>query len=495
MPRVREYTQQIGAQGAIQGRRAAPGDSFALGPELGRAIGGVSDLLQDTAERQEVSDIQAKLAKARAEWTVHLVERAQATSPGDATFAGKFNEDFNTYLQQLEGQAQTRAGQNAFRKGAAGLAAHFVEKAGVYQAQSMGAKASQDYLVSLDARRAELLSDPTQFQALLVAAIGDLNDPAGVYAKMPVADREKLTIQTQQELAMSAVRGLIQNGAPELARRQLDGGQWDQYLDADKKAELIDKAAVGIRGKDVEARRIVAELKAAEKEKQDAVASQFVARMFNPDGNPLRVNDVLKSGLPAERQEHFLRLMETRAKEQLDKPIKTVPSVMTGAFEAIRSGKITTISQIEDLYGKKGQVSFEDMNRLRKEFTDARTDAGSKLVERRKIILDGFKPQIDKSNPLMGKLDPTGAAKFAEFQVFARDQEEKMRQAGDDPHDLYRPKSPAFIGNYVPAYYTSMQDSLATARRRITGGAKPLAEDKRRKPDESIAEWKKRTGL
>src|SRR3990167_4570933 len=238
MPKVREYTQQIGAEGAIQGRRAAPGDTFALGSEIGQAFGGVADVLQDTAERQEVSDIQAKLAKARAEWTVHLAERAQATSPGDATFAGKFNEDFGAYLQQLESHTQTRAGQNAFRKGAAELSAHFVEKAGVYQAQAMGAKAKQDYLVSLDARRNELLSDPTQFQALLAAATGDLNDPTGVYAKMPAGEREKLTIQMQQELAMSAVRGLIQNGAPELAKRQLEGGQWNQFLDADKKAEL-----------------------------------------------------------------------------------------------------------------------------------------------------------------------------------------------------------------------------------------------------------------
>ena len=259
---------------------------------------------------------------------------------------------------------------------------------------------------------------------------------------------------------------------------------------------MNDSAERGIRGKGIEARRIAAELKAVEKEKQDVIASEFVGRIFKPDGNPLRVNDVLKSSLPAERQEHYLRMIETRAKERAEKPIKTVPSVMIGAFEDIRSGRITTISQIEDLYGKKGQVSFEDMNRLRKEFTDARTEAGGKLAERRKIVLDGFKPQIDKSNPLQGKLDPTGSAKFAEFQVFARDQEEKFRQtAGKDPHDLYRPSSPDFIGNHVPAYYTSMQDSLITARRRITGDAKPLATDKQRKPGESIADWKKRTGL
>ena len=45
MPKVREYTQQIGAEGAIQGRRAAPGDTFALGSEIGQAFGGVADVL------------------------------------------------------------------------------------------------------------------------------------------------------------------------------------------------------------------------------------------------------------------------------------------------------------------------------------------------------------------------------------------------------------------------------------------------------------------
>lgn len=275
MPRIQEYTQQTDASsaGIPAGRSAQAGDTFALGPELGAAVGNVADKLQDAENRQEVADVHTRLAQARAEWTVNLDERARQTAPGDPTFAEKFREDFGKYLATMEGGLQTRAGQDAFRRGAGDLSAHFLEKAGVYQAQSIGAKAKQDYLVSLDAYRNTLLTDPTQFEGVAKSAGEALNDPNGPYARMSAADREALGIQTRKELALSMVQGVTRL-SPDLAIRQLTEGRWDSYLDADKKAALLNSAVNAhesqLRERNAETERLRKERERLDRDTQDA---------------------------------------------------------------------------------------------------------------------------------------------------------------------------------------------------------------------------------
>jgi hypothetical protein len=75
-------------------------------------------------------------------------------------------------MQSIDGGLQTKSGKQAFQRGAADLSAHFVEQAGLYQAKAMGQKAKQDYLVTLDANRSTLVSDPTQFGSVLAADVG-----------------------------------------------------------------------------------------------------------------------------------------------------------------------------------------------------------------------------------------------------------------------------------------------------------------------------------
>jgi hypothetical protein len=71
--------------------------------------------------------------------------------------------------------------------------------------------------------------------------------------------------------------------------------------------------------------------------------------------------------------------------------------------------KITDEAVLNDAYIKK-QLGFEDFTRLRKEVSDARTPEGEKLGKRRNDSITGVAAQIDKSNPLMGKIDSSGKA-------------------------------------------------------------------------------------
>ncbi len=477
MPRIREYEQQTSAGAAIDGRRAQLGDLYAGGAVLGDALLKTSDVIQDTVDRQEVSDVQAKLAQARAQWTVHLQERAQATAPGDATFAPKFNEDFGKYLQTIEGGLQTRTGQNAFRKGAAELSAHFVEKTGVYQAQQMGAKAKQDYLVSLDARRAELLNDPTQFAALLAAAVSDINDPTGIYAKMPVAEREKLEIQTRKEMALSAVQGLIQNGAPELAKRQLQGGQWDAYLDADKKADLVRSAEVGIHAKDTAAERARMLAEREKKDRQDEAMKGLLARIIDPkaNGGALSDKEILAAPLDAAHQQHLIdyKLRRARELQSLGENRRNPGEVNRLMNELIAAdddpSKTYGVQNIRDSY-RSGKISTNELVFLENRHKELRDGSTNTFARDSNAAIGNVAQTVRSSINFVGR-EAEAVGTVERIRADFYEAVDLKRKANENPRDLLNPKSkdwffdPAKLSTYTESPRAAVAGQAAAVRR------------------------------
>ncbi len=483
MARIREYNQEIGAGADIGGRRAQAGDVFALGPELARSVNHATDVLQETADRQEVSDVQAKLAKARADWTVTLQERAQSTSPGDATFAGKFNEDFGKYMQGLEGNLQTRAGQQAFQVGAAQLSAHFVEKAGVYQAQAMGEKAKQDYLVSLNSYRNVLLSDPTQFKDVAATASAALNDPSGIYAKMPAADREKLAQQTQQELALSAVQGLIQNGAPELAKRQLAGGQWDTFLDADKKAALNDKADVAIHAKDTAAERERLLAERARKDAQDSVMKDFLARIVDPKSNGGALSDrevLVNADLTAAQQQHVIDYKRARAKElATDAENRRHPLEVDRLHREMVAAaddptKVFSIDNVRKAFAEQ-RISSPEETTLERIFYTMRDAGGNSFVRDMNTQLGTVSRMVAGSVEFTGRtaeaIDTVNRIREDAFQEV-----EQWRSEKKNPRELLNPRSKDYLFSpeRLNTYIRSGRQAVAGEAQQIRG-AQPLA--------------------
>jgi hypothetical protein len=280
--RIRTYEQELGTAADIPGRRMQPqygaGEALITAGEQTQRIAG---FMQEAEARQEVSDVHAKLAKARGDWTVYLTERAREMKPGDTGFADKFREDFDSYLGLIQGNLKTRAGQQAFERVSAGLAADFVSRAAVHQSNSVGTKAVQDYNVALDSFRNALVNDPTQFNTAQDQAIAALNDPSGYFAQIPPAKRAELEVQTRKQLALSAVQGTIRLG-PEIAKGQLNQGVWDNVIDADHKVALLKDAdeAIHVKEQGVKTQKALEE--AERKKAFEAEKDRFMQRIIRP---------------------------------------------------------------------------------------------------------------------------------------------------------------------------------------------------------------------
>jgi hypothetical protein len=118
--------------------------------------------------------------------------------------------------------------------------------------------------------------------------------------------------------------------------------------------------------------------------------------------------------------------------------------------------------------------------------------------------LEGVKKSIDKSNPLMGDIDPSGAHQFYLFHFDVDRKIEEYRKAGKNPHDLFDPSRPEYLGRpeAIAPYQKTINQSIQSRVNAITNplpgtgsrvpGAAPTVQP--RQPGESVQDYLKRTG-
>ncbi len=98
---------------------------------------------------------------------------------------------------------------------------------------------------------------------------------------------------------------------------------------------------------------------------------------------------------------------------------------------------------------------------------------------------------------LMGKIDTDGDKQMLLYTLDVNRRIEEARKAGEDPHELFNPKSPKFVGSAdaLAPYQKSMKESMKSFSDKMRRGAGKLPElppEQMRKEGESYSDWKKR---
>lgn len=469
MARIRDYETQESVQGNISVRRVEGSDLYAggLGTMLADGVRGLVTDIKDSQQRQEVSDVNAVEAERRAKWTVEMENRAASMPAGDPTFADKFVEDFTADIAPLGDKYQTAAGRRAFQQKTRELSAYFVAKAGVYQAASAGAKATQDYLAAKNFNRSALLVDPAQFQSVVKETTDALNDPDGPYAKIPSIDRVKLERTTKEDLAESAVEGTIRQD-PERGLAELASGRWGEYLSADRASTLTRTAEIGIRAKEIERARIEAAAEKAADKARQATADSFLPKIFGQDGVTLTTQEILRSNLKPEQKEHYLNLVQRVS--TADTKLKTDPAVMIDLFQRINlpdgdPNKIVDETKLDAYFGKG--LDMTSLSHLRGEMQGRRTEEGRIEADLKKGLVDAAKTALTGTNSLFRIRDPNGDVQLQKFMSYFLPEYQRQRQAGKTAAELLDPDSPSYLGKAIDRFKRSptqmMQDMIQDA--------------------------------
>ena len=331
MPQIKEYRQQTDAGGTIESRRAQTGDAFALGPELGAVISGAGDIVMaaDIRERRsfaqqqqqaDVTNVYSQHQKILADAEVEFAQLKRTAPAGDVSFIAPFQERIGQMLQDVEGLAQTPAGRDAAKKQSATLAAHFVRETGLYQVEAAGKQAVAEYRVMEDNAQRTISTNPMLFPFVLEQTERAINDPNGSYAaRLSGAEREALLKGTREKLGFTAVQAIIQNDAPEFAKKLLmDLSGPAEFIDPDKKQQLLREAEVGINAKDQAKERARIDADRVRKELQDASMSSALARIVDPKANGGVLSDreiLADTTLDAAHKQHLIDYKLRRARE------------------------------------------------------------------------------------------------------------------------------------------------------------------------------------
>jgi hypothetical protein len=532
MPRIKPYEQQITSQGDFPTRGANPSDFG--GPGLVNAGTGVQNLAADgfqiqrfllaNKSRQEVTDAETGLLRLAADTEQELMTRYKQWKPGDPSLAesyqGIIKQRLDNFGYNEDGteKYETQAGNHAFRTGAERLSAQALKHASHLDSDLAGKAAVMQYNETV-AKQGNFLQAHPNFYELRKEEFGSIIDnPYGVYSTIPGVEREKLRQEGTAALAIAAAQGHIRKAPHVMLEKFKDPAlaQDEQYgwmardIPANKFDDLIKTAHTEAAALEAEQARLEAQRRRdavdLSHEKHTELVSKWVAHEADHSQPMIGAGDILtamEQGMDGNLGKAMLISLKAWNKEAQEPSHH--PEVMRSTVARIHlpPGDPNRINDNLPIYKlhEQGKISFLELGQLNKEFSEARTPDGQRLGETKNKLIHAMTPQMDHSNPLMGKLDRTGPANVYQYEQMVNRKIEEFRKEGKDVYQLFDPNSNEYLGKperiapfqkHMMESIRDFSESMRTAPTQTdpsTGGT-PSA--KQRKPGETPAQYKER---
>lgn len=249
MPKIKGYESQVNASG----RGVSSGinvDSVAAPyraaqKAIGAAVEFGSELnqLEQRNAQAEISDLNANFAEAREEWQT----RIQEDTRNGSLDVDKVKTDYAEFVNKMNTGIETEAGRKFFERQASRIGGQVLRTAGRAQIELAGKRAEENWKSALDRSSNSLQKDPTQFDDIYGSAIEAIDAQVEVGA-IPAGLADRFKRETGKELAKNTVRGLI-NKNPSAAKKALDKGVYDSYLDPDAKQQMYNSAESEIKSR------------------------------------------------------------------------------------------------------------------------------------------------------------------------------------------------------------------------------------------------------
>lgn len=520
MPRIPDYNGGVSLQSDIPQRQAQPSDLGGTGfSELGQGLqqGGsrlaeAQRFYNQRKSAQEVTRVDVSMLRAKTELALELDQMAKSWKPEDGELVPAMQEKVRQRMESMafaDGEMvhETVAGRQHFEKESAQISNHFLVAATQAQSQVMGQHAILQYNEALDVEANFLQHNPATFETVKTDFSAMLDNPNGRYAALPAQKREELKRGALNAFARSAAQGQIRL-APKVALTELETGWLSEHLKDTDTPVLINQAKTAVHALEIDEDRAYREQERQRVASARAISNKLLTKMAahdaDPTSPPLTAQDLIDSGLGKYDDNGFqslISVLHTRSKEGAEQ-VKTDPTTFRDLFNRIHAEpgdkrRLTDEIAIQDAFGKRGKLSFADMTHLRKEFQESRTPDGARLSDTKRVFFDGVKTQITKSNLLLGKLDPDGDFQLMQYQLMANRKIEAYRKEGKDPHDLFDPDKPDFLGSpkMLSRYQKTMQQSIKDFSQKMRTEKNKLPElpkEHMRREGESYGDWKKR---
>jgi len=471
--KIIQYTQQSDVRNPIDQPRVSA-EALSTGRGLAALGQGIDDAIEGTqkylalkdqkAEQDEISQTNVKLSEANALFNKEWQETLRTSDGSDPDLSKNFIARYDEYMTEVYGGLKTKGGKQYFQENNARLRAGLEKSSYSGQAELAGQKAKLDFSKALSFSSSALLDNPTGFQYAKEQQDGYIRGLVAA-GRISELDGQALMLEKDRELATSAIRGTAKLN-PALARKELESGAWDQYLDARSKEVLFGAVEREERSAEIDRERMQAAQEKAMKARQTEAYDQMMDKWV--DGK-LTARDVSDSILDPREQRVLINMIKREKKAP--RTLKSNPSKVAKMYERVvilpdgHPAKIANESQLDDLF-MRGHISALDHKEARALLKKSQTEEGKLENKYKAAAMEMGKKMV------YGK-----SAREAEmYRGFQQSYEKAFAagiRAGKSPEEL---SSPEFVAQVARPFKLSPQQKLQDKATRIVQTKKKVDE-------------------
>lgn len=359
---------------------------------------------------------------------------------------------------------------------------HFITKTSADMATLAGVAARKNIETLTNQLSNAAMSDPTSLKTsldLVDHSIGSMVDSSPNLKGVEGARlRMELTQSSQAAIVKAAAIGAISTN-PDAGLKKFSGPEYSKYISGTELKQLEQQARAVERARRVDENYALQNQKLMKQEASDAREGQYLQKLHSDDPAERQAvsaraiaNDFT---LSREARERMIGIVERETKPEV--AAKVSNAAATDLISRMRAQpgdprRIDTLDPVYQAY-EQGKLTKSDLKFVREEFASLRTPDGQALGAQQEEFIKSVKPLIDKSNPLLGKIDQSGPQQVYNFTMDLRRKIDEYRRAGKDPRDLMDPSKPDYMGGpaALAGYQKPLQQSLQDAAKALRGGS------------------------
>ena len=480
--RAAESTASSGR--AIAGLYSQAAEATAsVGRSVKSAIQDVGDVAVKFMDHREISAGAPAMATALSDLDKKWNGIAKTADPNDPATAAKFREEvLEPQLEKLKGSFNTERSQAWADAQVDSMRNHFIQKTSSDMATLAGVAAKQNVATLTNQLSNAAITDPTSLTVSLNMVEHSIGAMVDSSPNLKGVDGARLKLElvqsAQADIVKAAAIGAIGKN-PEAGLAKFSSPEYSKFLSGSELKQLEQQAKSVQRAEraDQSHQRVLE--KQAKTDASDAREGDYLSKLHS--GDPQQAGQVSAKAiandmtLTREARERMIGIVERETKPEAAAKISNATATDLISRIRAQAGDPTRIDSLDAVYDayEKGKLSKSDLKFVSEEFKNLRTPDGQALGTQQEEFIKSVKPLLDKSNPLMGKIDQSGPQQVYQFTMDLKKKVDEYRRAGKDPRDLMDPSKPDYMGGpaALSRYQKPLQQSLKDAAASIKGGS------------------------
>lgn len=456
---VDAYTQSarriVGIFGQVADDQRRTGNTIASAIEVG------GKTAVDYLDHQEISHGMAQFAQLHLNLTKQWDDVLKGADPNDPAVAAKFRDSVvEPALEKFSEGFSTEKSQAWAESRTGALRDHFFTKTAADQSSLAMVATRENVRTLANTYSTSVAIDPSSTREVLKQARDDLNALVDTSPTLSAEHRAQVKGEIGQKISESIVKagvtaaiaknpdaGLALARDPELAP-YLNGGEVNQFYGEAKRAAKADE---------VNARQL-ATLRAKDTSEKNSEAILEDIHGDNPTWTAQKILQLPADQLSYERRKDLVGAIEKRDKPNTAELTRATQAEAGRMIVDIHNGKLNNPDDVYKAVGE-GKLDWPRAKEVLKELNDVKSPGGETLKQARADFMKQYGGVVNPYKPGDGRSED-GYKREYQLQQFSRQREAEMLASGKDPHTLYDPRSPDFLGNTPYARVTASADLL-----------------------------------